>query len=99
MLCSSRLPKPCSPVTTDGKDDDGATADPLDETGTPEGLPPVIERGQAFTELPIPCGGDSGDDTCQRTADSFCSTLGYGPPIDFLAAEGALHVIRCKDEF
>ncbi len=55
----------------------------------------LIEAGEAFSQLPIPCG--SGSD-CQQTAANFCSTLGYGKPIDTLAVGGQLYVVRCNDE-
>ena len=56
----------------------------------------IIERGEAFTQLPVPCGGESG--SCQEIAQRFCSTLGYGAPIDFLDVDGQLYAIRCQDE-
>lgn len=66
--------------------------------------PPLIERGEAFTQLPIPCGDDgaSGEGTeqqfCEPIAARFCEALGYGPPIDYVAAEAQLYVVRCEDE-
>ena len=53
-----------------------------------------IERGEAFAALPLPC--EAG--TCADLAAEFCGTLGYGDPIDFLDAGGALHAVRCADE-
>lgn len=55
----------------------------------------LIEAGEAFTQLPIPCG--SGND-CQQIAGDFCSALGYGAPIDTLAVDGQLYVVRCTDD-
>lgn len=55
----------------------------------------LIEAGEAFTQLPIPCG--TGND-CQQTASNFCSVLGYGKPIDALAVDGQLYVVRCTDD-
>ena len=66
--------------------------------------PPLIERGEAFTQLPIPCGDGSasGDGSqqqrCEPIAARFCEALGYGAPIDFVAAEAQLYVVRCEDE-
>ena len=56
----------------------------------------LIERGEAFMQLPIPCG--DGERGCQEVAGRFCSTLGYGEPIDFLDVGGELYAIRCQDE-
>jgi len=60
---------------------------------------PIIERGDSFVQLPIPCGGEGESaENCSSIAERFCDALGYGPPIDFVDADGELHVIRCKDE-
>ena len=56
----------------------------------------LIERGEAFMQLPIPC--EDGQNGCQQVAERFCSTLGYGQPIDFLDVSGELYAIRCQDE-
>ena len=55
----------------------------------------IIERGEAFTALPVPCGQDG---NCAAVARDFCSVLGYGDPIDFLDVDGAIHAIRCTDD-
>nr|WP_204354581.1 EF-hand domain-containing protein [Paracoccus saliphilus] len=67
--------------------------EPLDDPIDPD--MDLIEPGEAFTGLPVPCG--TGDD-CQNIATDFCSTLGYGAPIDTLAVDGQLYVVRCKDD-
>ena len=56
----------------------------------------LIERGEAFMQLPIPCG--DGQSACQQVAVRFCTTLGYGQPIEFLDVNGDLYAIRCEDE-
>ena len=56
----------------------------------------LIERGEAFTQLPIPCG--DGENACQDAAARFCATLGYGQPIDFFDVNSELYAIRCQDE-
>ena len=72
--------------------DDGIDAE-APEVGPLEDQPPLIERGEPFVQLPVPCDG-----TCEETAARFCEALGYEPPIDTLAVAGRLHVIRCADE-
>lgn len=56
----------------------------------------LIEEGEAFMQLPIPCG--DGDTGCQVVAERFCTTLGYGDPIEFLDVAGEIYAIRCQDE-
>lgn len=69
-------------------------ADPVaDEDGPLEGEAPLIERGEPFVQLPVPCEG-----SCEETAARFCEALGYEPPLGTLAVENQLHVIRCADE-
>jgi hypothetical protein len=86
-----------------GGDDAERMAEPT-ALGALSNAPPLIERGEAFTQLPIPCGADSasGDGSQQQRCDPiaarFCEALGYGPPIDFVAAEARLYVVRCEDE-
>lgn len=66
--------------------------------GAPDELD-LIEEGRSFVQLPIPCGSDEGEDAeCASTAERFCAALGYEPPIDHLARDGALYAIRCRDE-
>lgn len=57
--------------------------------------PRLIERGEAFMQLPIPCG--EGSSACEDTAARFCAALGYGTPLDILDVSGQLYVIRCED--
>lgn len=71
------------------------SADIADQEGLFEEDPPLIERGEAFTALPVPCG----DTSCEAVAQDFCKTLGYGEPLDFLEVQSQLYTIRCKDEF
>ncbi|SFH26567.1 hypothetical protein SAMN04488020_1098 [Palleronia marisminoris] len=66
------------------------------DANTFEDNAPLIERGEAFMQLPIPCG--NGENACEDVAARFCSTLGYGEPIDFLDVNSELYAIRCKDE-
>ena len=73
-------------------DGDGEPIDPLDDP-IADGEP-LIERGEAFTALPVPCG----EEGCDATAAAFCEALGYEPPIGTLARDEQLHVIRCADE-
>jgi hypothetical protein len=72
----------------------GAADPELDPFGSGERL---IERGEAFMQLPIPCGGEGGS-ACEEIAERFCSALGYGAPIDFVSTQGQVYVIRCHDE-
>ena len=69
-------------------DEEGVIDDEVDEE-------PVV-FDEVFTQLPIPCGGESGG--CEQVAQRFCETLGYGEPIAFLDVEGSLYAIRCEDE-
>ena len=55
----------------------------------------LIEAGEAFPQLSIPCGPSG---ACEEVAREFCSVLGYDEPIDSLAVEGQLYVVRCSDE-
>lgn len=74
-------------------DEAGATA----ENQAEDELAPddrLIERGEAFTGLEIPCG----DEGCEALAQRFCDTLGYGEPIGFLDMEDRLYVVRCTDD-
>ena len=81
-------------------DDEGAAEgdggeidpEPLEEDPL-EDEPPLIERGEPFVQLPIPCDG-----ACGATAARFCEALGYEPPLGTLAVGGSLYVIRCADE-
>lgn len=66
--------------------------EPLEEDPL-EDEPPLIERGEPFVQLPVPCEG-----SCEETAARFCEALGYEPPLGTLAVEDNLHVIRCADE-
>ncbi|TFL15919.1 hypothetical protein [Jannaschia formosa] len=75
----------------------GDAIDPVDVEASVDDAPadePLIERGEAFTALPVPCGAEG----CKATAEAFCEALGYEPPIGTLARDDALHVIRCADE-
>ena len=72
---------------------DAPSADILDEETDDLQL---IEEGEAFMQLPIPCG--DGDAGCQDVAERFCATLGYGDPIEFLDVAGEIYAIRCQDE-
>lgn len=76
--------------TTDDELSAGAT-DSMEDAGDPQ----LIEHGEAFTQLPVPCGDGSG--TCQDVAARFCTTLGYGDPIDYLDVDDQLYAIRCQD--
>ena len=67
--------------------------DVADDAGPLEGEG-LIERGESFVQLPIPCG----EGPCEETAARFCEALGFEPPIDFVAAENSLYVVRCADE-
>lgn len=55
----------------------------------------LIEAGEPFSQLPVPCGQNG---SCDQVANDFCSALGYEAPIDTLAVDGKLYVIRCADE-
>ena len=71
---------------------------PDDPVGAGEAAEPevnLIEPGEAFSQLPIPCGSGG---SCEAVASDFCSALGYGAPIDTLAVEGRLYVVRCTDD-
>lgn len=74
---------------------DGDVADSIDPINEPpaDGTP-LIERGEPFTALPVPCGQEG----CEATAAAFCEALGYEPPIGTLARGSSLYVIRCADE-
>ncbi|WP_375263650.1 hypothetical protein [Palleronia sp.] len=66
------------------------------DANTLEDDAPLIERGEAFMQLPIPCG--DGENACEDVAARFCSALGYGQPIDFLNVNSELYAIRCQDQ-
>ena len=72
-----------------------APDDPVDDADAASPDVDLVEAGEAFSQLPVPCGSDG---SCQETARNFCSALGYGDPIDTLAAEGRLYGVRCTDE-
>ncbi len=57
----------------------------------------LIQDGEAFSHLPIPCGTDASG--CEDIAERFCAALDYDPPLDFLEVDGSLFVIRCADNF
>lgn len=71
---------------------EASVSDPLKDTDELQ----LIEQGEAFMQLPIPCG--EGENACQDVAARFCATLGYGQPIDFLDVNGELYAIRCQDD-
>ncbi len=71
-------------------------ADPETASAFKDDGMPLIERGEPFMQLPIPCG--DGQNSCEQVAGQFCSALGYGEPIGSLDVKGALYVIRCQDE-
>lgn len=54
---------------------------------------PLIERGEPFVQLPVPC-----EDNCDATAARFCEALGFEPPLGTLAVEDQLYVVRCADD-
>lgn len=74
------------------EDDGGPVAEEVDVEPL-EDEPPLIERGEPFVQLPIPCDG-----ACEETAARFCEALGYEPPLGTLTVEDRLYVIRCADE-
>ena len=61
--------------------------------GEPDSL---IELGEAFVGLPIPCDAEASG--CRQTAQRFCTVLGFGEPIDFFDSGGQLYAIRCADD-
>lgn len=58
-------------------------------------MPDLIQDGEAFSTLPLPCG----DGDCEAMAARFCTALDYDPPLDFLEVGGSLYVIRCGNSF
>ena len=72
-----------------------APDEPVDAGEVTEPEASIIEAGEAFSQLPVPCGSGG---SCDEVANDFCSALGYGAPIDTLAVEGQLYVVRCTDE-
>ena len=60
--------------------------------------PTLLERGEAFVQLPVPCAAGEGQTDCSGVAQRFCSALGYGEPLDFLDVGGELYAIRCRDD-
>ncbi|SDY71527.1 hypothetical protein SAMN05444340_115109 [Citreimonas salinaria] len=71
--------------------------DPVDGDTADSEMPDLLPDGEAFSDLPIPCG--EGDASCEAMAERFCAALDYDPPLGFLAAGGSLYVVRCADGF
>lgn len=67
--------------------------DVFEDTGSPD----LLQDGEAFSHLPIPCG--TSGQTCSEVAERFCAALDYDPPLDFLEVDGSLYVVRCADSF